>query len=551
MQTSACKRLGTELCASRAGAPIASRLPNYILTVVSAYSGIASSTRCPFSKDERSEDCRRRRLWYGRAGDSIPFAQRPFAEISCDSTRESAWPLTVSKRITVDEQEQKADISLNSESISTVMESDPKRIVWADVPMRALAGGFYANLMSMYDYLDVRYRPQPFLFSFANTRSVVTGESGAHKELRSYMVHSSNFHQVPPRPLGVSVVRWLFEASYVVLCYVWFTICVYLVAPRDASPSSECESIRDYLRRIALPEYYAKHYLLPLMSSVCTCSHEQMLDFPASDLLEYKRRTHRQEHYVVDSGVQEVQEKLAKGLDIRLNVCLTKIARLSSRAGVEVTWIETDGNEGKEVFDLVVLAVSPDITALLFEPLACSLAELPTTTVGTVAHTDRSSVAIHDLNGSAMKQRSIAGRKRQQVAQHIYLCSDERSTESIHEQTDSLIVTTNPISPINHAKIIRTSTFTRVLRSPKSRRVVNDIFKIGRSESTDRSVGEKQPLRRSWRNGDDGVFLAGGWCWDGMVLLEGCIVSAMRIASSLNVAVPWQLGSIDSNLRNS
>ena len=35
------------------------------------------------------------------------------------------------------------------------------------------------------------------------------------------------------------------------------------------------------------------------------------------------------------------------------------------------------------------------------------------------------------------------------------------------------------------------------------------------------------------------MYLAGGWCWDGMVLLEGCIVSAMRIARDLGVDVPW------------
>lgn len=32
-----------------------------------------------------------------------------------------------------------------------------------------------------------------------------------------------------------------------------------------------------------------------------------------------------------------------------------------------------------------------------------------------------------------------------------------------------------------------------------------------------------------WVNGDEGVWLMGVWCWDGMVLFEGCVVFVMRI----------------------
>jgi hypothetical protein len=42
-----------------------------------------------------------------------------------------------------------------------------------------------------------------------------------------------------------------------------------------------------------------------------------------------------------------------------------------------------------------------------------------------------------------------------------------------------------------------------------------------------------------WKNGDGNVYLVGGWCWDGMVMLEGCIVSAIRVADALGVDVPW------------
>ena len=51
---------------------------------------------------------------------------------------------------------------------------------------------------------------------------------------------------------------------------------------------------------------------------------------------------------------------------------------------------------------------------------------------------------------------------------------------------------------------------------------------------------EKKDL---WRNGDGNVWLVGAWCWDGMVLLEGCVVSAMRVTRDLGVEVPWMAES--------
>jgi hypothetical protein len=44
----------------------------------------------------------------------------------------------------------------------------------------------------------------------------------------------------------------------------------------------------------------------------------------------------------------------------------------------------------------------------------------------------------------------------------------------------------------------------------------------------------------AWVNGQDNIWISGAWCWDGMVLLEGCIVSAMKVAQDFGVAIPWE-----------
>lgn len=408
---------------------------------------------------------------------------------------------------------------MSSESV-TIPTSEPGKFTVADVPMRAFAGGFYRHLIRMYDYLGVRYHSQQFLFSF--TRLSSRGSPSSDKmssPLQPHMVHASNFHRLPPVPGKIDLFFWLLEAAYALFFYVWFIICASYVAPYEASSFSSCETFGHYLQRICLPQYYITNYLLPLMSSVCTCSHQELLNFPASDVLEYKRRTHLQPHYAVDTGVQSVQEKLAKGIDVNFGVCLTRVVPGSD--GVRLEYTDADGNEKSENFDLVVLAISPDIVAAVFEPLKDSLSRIPTTTVETIAHTDSSSVPPLSTNQSGQK---------------IHFRFDKESTEAIHEQPhSSVIVTTNPITPIKPSHILRSARFTRVLRSPESRRIINDIFRDDKAKDT-ASFDSTAPR---WRNGDGGVYLAGGWCWDGMVLLEGCVVSAMRVASSLDVEIPW------------
>lgn len=331
------------------------------------------------------------------------------------------------------------------------------------------------------------------------------------------MVHASNFHQLPPIPHMGDFVHWMVEAAYALLCYLWFTVCCFFL---DPSPD---ESFDQYLQRIWLPQYYVANYLLPLISSVCTCSHRELLDFPASDVLGYKKTTHRQQHYVVTDGVYTVQEKLLQGLDVSLGVHSTHVVPKTN--GVEITYSTAGTKETIETFDLVVLAVSPDIVGRVFEPLKKTLTTIPTTTVETVAHSDFSS-----LSSKLPTKKPIIKRQSETDTQSIHFRSNEYTTESVHVQPNSILVTTNPLTPIDQSKTIQSASFTRVLRSPPSRRVINEIFDAGNASK-----------EKGWRNGDGGVYLAGGWCWDGMVLLEGCVVSAMRVAAELGVEIPWKI----------
>jgi hypothetical protein len=393
--------------------------------------------------------------------------------------------------------------------------------------MRAFAGGYYSNLKALYDHLDVQYHSQPFLFEFAEAQAAPTRRKGSGGS-SSYFIHASNLHKIPPpRPSALGTISYLIEIVYLLACYTWFSICCFLVAPREAGYARLSETLGQYVKRIRLPEYFVAYYLLPLISGVTTCPHEALLDFPASDLIEYKRKTHGAPHYTVSNGVGDVQERLAKGIDYELRATISKVEPLEK--GVRLSWIdESEGSKREEVFDRVVIAVAPDIVGRIFEPLRRHMARIPTTLVESVVHTDRSTFGddrVHEPSNNNEHQAQLICLQT--------LTDDARQTESIHVQNCGAIVTTCPFSPIDPSLTICSAKFTRVLRSAESRSIVNSIF----GNTPDTFGNEK--TRSLWRNGDDNVWLAGGWCWDGMVLLEGCVVSATRVARDFDVDVPW------------
>lgn len=383
--------------------------------------------------------------------------------------------------------------------------------------MRAFAGGFYANLKALYDYLGVQYHDQPFLFEFAKSTSEPSQARGQSRS--SYFIHASNLHQLAPRPTSVGTIAYVVEVVYLLACYAYFSICCFLIAPERG------ETLQDYLQRTWVPQRFVAYYLLPLISSVTTCPHASLLNFPASDVTEYKRRTHRAPHYTVAEGVRAVQDRLLDDIPCEFTATVTGVD--PSDKGVRVTWKKGSDAEMKtELFDKVILAVSPDVVGHIFEPLRHYMPRIPVAVVESIVHTDQSVLG-----------KGAAAFTDKHGAQRIYLHTTTdhvHKTASHHIQPCGPIVTTCPWSPIDPAHTLHSAKFTRVLRSPESQRIVNAIFggipQIGRDE---KSIPQ-------WRNGDDNVWLVGGWCWDGMVLLEGCVVSAMRMADDFGVEVPWR-----------
>lgn len=389
--------------------------------------------------------------------------------------------------------------------------------------MRAFAGGFYNHLKAMYDYLEVDYHEQPFLFSFSES-------SGSKSSIEPYFFHSSNLHHFPPlRPKGTPLVEFVCRVFFLSACYTWYTICCFFIHPRSHAKTGRSESYAEYLKRIRLPQHFTDQLLVPLMSSVTTCPHDLLLQFPAVDLVDYKKKSHGAHHFTVSNGVRTVQEKLSGGLVTRLSTSVLSVEK--TELGINIT-AQSHGYSSIAVdtFDRVVLAVPPNVVAKIFSPLRDPMLRIPTTQVESVVHRTSMKTCLSSLQ-SPEKAGIISPHRRTGQPQLIELRTSSDGTartESAHVQPSGVTVTTCPIASIPPEEVIQAVTFTRVLRTPESRDLVNSIF-------------DQTPREKGWRNGDDGVWLAGGWCWDGLVLLEGCEVSALRIADAFGVEIPWRV----------
>jgi len=394
-----------------------------------------------------------------------------------------------------------------------------------DLPMRAFAEGYYENLIRMYEHLGVQFRPQRFVYNFG----VASEEESGHCDSRaSYFVHSSNNHRIPPiRPREVSPAVYFARIAYVAFFYLWWTICCYVFPPYPASRTNDCESLGDYVQRIMLPQQFVDLYLLPLISSVATCSHKELLGCPAIDVTDYKKKSAGKKHYTV-AGVHAVQARLGEGLDSKISSTVTRVEEFNG-GRVSVTWIDDNGSSQTGVFDRVIMAVAPDVVGKVYAPLQKAMSKIPSTTVTSFVTGDGIAIS------KAVFQEQISEARRAPKAQTIHFRTsvDLGRTESHHVHPTGAIVTTCPLQQVDLQDVLRYAQFRRALRTPESRRVVNTLFKEGGSQDL---LDEKSSV---WRNGDGNVWLVGGWCWDGMVLLEGCIVSAMRVAHDLDVDVPW------------
>lgn len=413
----------------------------------------------------------------------------------------------------------------------------------------------------MYDYLGIAFQPIRLIWVY--TKTSATAQHPGHAPTAedadampgSYFVYGRRLHEMlllSPSFWGSSF-KQILQTFYLAVCHLWFFAACLLLQPLASSPSENsaaakrlhnCESFGEYLERIRLPRQYVTYYLLPVLSVICSCSHAEMMDFPASDVTAFMMGSFLQRTYVSRGGINKVQSMLSKGIqNIRLNTRVTKVQRVDE--GVLVCWESRKGEKvttSEEIFDRVVLAVSPNVAAAIFIPSKALLSAIPTVPVTTsITAPPSAGISLKHETGPVPSGECSYHSGRPQVMEFRTTFSDKSArSESFHFLPSGMVVRSSPCDLTAESKgKLKVSKFTRTLRTTQSRSTVQRIMRIDKPAYNSELQWENGAGTETWVNGKDNVWITGSWCWDGLVLLEGCVVSAMKVARDFGVSVPW------------
>lgn len=98
--------------------------------------------------------------------------------------------------------------------------------------------------------------------------------------------------------------------------------------------------------------------------------------------------------------------------------------------------------------------------------------------------------------------------------------------------------TTNPIASPKPESILSLSWFQRATVTLDSKEALKDLFCSSPSNSCGKDLGDRQGKARLW--------FIGSYAWSGIPLLEGCVVSAEKVAvegigrrEGIKVTIPW------------
>ncbi|KAH8693548.1 hypothetical protein BGW36DRAFT_453874 [Talaromyces proteolyticus] len=378
------------------------------------------------------------------------------------------------------------------------------------IPMRTFSGKYYANFFQVLNHLHIKTQIHRFHFLFM-------------RDSRQYFQFFSNFHKVIP-----CLKNGLLLNIFTFLCYIWFTFACFWISPYIASLDTnhtKTETLEEYIHRIWLPDVFLGKYLLPLYSSVATCSHDDLRLFPAAYILNYRKETFAAQHQTVpDMGL--LQDQLTENVEKRFRSEVVSV-KSQEYGKVIVQYRHLDKHSTMESeFDHVILATNSAVSSKIHEASSSITKQLRSRLV-------RVSVHLQTETETYMAQKTKPS--------EILILNTEKNpqqidiTHSVHLHPSGVSVTVsaemnNDVEDQGGALPLHIVTLARPLPTPDSHRILLSVFGEGAKLSTN-----------GWKNGDGNVYLAGGYASAGLPLLEACARSGLEAAEAIGANLPFAL----------
>lgn len=373
--------------------------------------------------------------------------------------------------------------------------------------MRTFSGKYYANLFQVLEHLNIPTQIHRFRYIFTEGP-------------RQYFQFFSNFHQILPCLQN----SWYMNA-YLLFCYLWYTIAVFLFPPLIRSPDSlqtKTETLDEYAKRIHLSNEFLDWYLLPLFSSVATCSHDHLRDFPAAYIVNYRKGTLAAHHRTV-IDMHGLQNRLAEGTTIALECEVTAVTNEGGKVVLEHRGPIAAPKYSTSVYDHVIIATSAAEASKIHKASLEATSQLSTCPVLVTVH--QPTKEQEALRQATKPSEILALSTSIDPAVGVI-------THSTHLHWSGMAVKVAAYSskeiPDESGKSLHVVKLLRPLPNPTSHNVLLEVF--------NRKVPSKL-----WRNGDGNVYLAGGYASAGLPLLEACVRSGLEAAEAIGAKLPFEL----------
>lgn len=230
----------------------------------------------------------------------------------------------------------------------------------------------------------------------------------------------------------------------------------------DLQPNSPLlQPLGDFLREKRFSDEFRDWYFLPMMGCIWSCPTDQMLAFPVATMVRFCHNhgliqiTNRPQWYTVDGGARQYVEKItARIADRRLNTPVRQLLR--DAQGVRVVT-----HNRVERFDAVVLACHSDQALAL---LGNQASAEESAVLGAIRYQPNQAVLHTDTAVLPQRPQAWAAWNYERAAR-----PDTESTQvCLHylinrlqplPVTQPVVVSLNPQSPINPAKVVGAYTY--------------------------------------------------------------------------------------------
>lgn len=456
-----------------------------------------------------------------------------------------------------------------------------------DVPMRSFQGGYYPNVIALYEKLGVSFRKANFSYSFSfmsqpkerDNRSVTTtmiynGSSG------SAGVSKPTILGGVPQQKGQNYLLYLLGKLWgtglfilltmqIAVCFamtIWHSIPVR--RPQKLSTMTLGEWVQEVaptgeIARLTGMDVawgdYVETILLPLMSAMTTAPEDDVMNHPVEEILDYCWLTLGTSHYVVSNGVRDVVSRLSRNLqNVHLSSSIISI-RPDPQDSRLISLECHDGDVYSGFHHLVFATQASSAIPLLgsymsnlpssaesqrmaiMDQIRCLKAFKYRSTI-VINHTDESL-----LPDNIQDRRDLnlvtSGWPEDEDACDEGLCVSSSHTMATHilprpagypSHLPDVYQTTNPFVSPRKDTIISVSSLERAVLDCEAKEALKGLCKVkkqswwGCRTMAKCGLGSVQGAGRL-TDGCPGVWISGSYAYLGVPLLEGCVVSARNV----------------------